>query len=110
MLGRLVGRSHRVSTGFCLRGPGAATDPIARIVTTEVIMRPASDRELADYVRAGEWRDKAGAYAVQGMAAALVTELRGSVTNVMGLPLAEVLGEMARLGAGGPRYGQGRPA
>jgi septum formation protein len=107
MLRRLSGRAHRVSTAFCLRGPDAGAD---RIVTTEVIMRPAPDAELADYVRAGEWQGKAGAYAVQGMAAALVIDIRGSVTNVMGLPLAEVLEEMARLGAGGPRYDRGTPA
>jgi septum formation protein len=107
MLRRLVGRAHRVSTAFCLRGPDGSAD---RVVTTEVIMRPALDAELADYVSAGEWQGKAGAYAVQGMAAALVTELHGSVTNVMGLPLAEVLEEMARLGAGGPRYVRGTPA
>jgi septum formation protein len=107
MLRRLIGRAHRVSTAFCLRGPDAGA---RRTVTTEVIMRPAPDAELADYVRAGEWQGKAGAYAVQGMAAALVTDIRGSITNVMGLPLAEVLEDMARLGAGGPRYDRGTPA
>lgn len=104
MLRQLAGRTHRVSTAFALRGPGSACN---RLVTTLVLMRPAPERELAEYVAAGEWRGKAGAYAVQGMAAALVTEIRGSITNVIGLPLAEVLEELTRLGADGPRYTRG---
>ncbi|MCG8422534.1 MAG: Maf family protein [Proteobacteria bacterium] len=108
MLERLVGRVHRVATAFAVRAShGIKT---VRTVTTEVVMRPASRAEITDYVAAGEWRGKAGAYAIQGMAAALVTEVRGSVTNVIGLPLAEVVAELARLGAGGPSYRQGVPA
>lgn len=105
MLTRLAGRVHRVSTAFAVRGPGGAAAD--RVVTTEVSMRPAATDEIADYVAAGEWRGKAGAYAIQGMAAALVDEIRGSVTNVIGLPLAEVLAELARLGGHRPRYVQG---
>lgn len=109
MLARLLGRVHRVSTAFSLRGPGAPGARLARdrTVTTEVWMRDATGSEIDDYVRAGEWRGKAGAYAIQGMAAALITEIRGSVTNVVGLPLAEVLDELVRAGAAGPRYQQG---
>lgn len=109
MLGRLVGRAHQVTTAFSLRGPGRPGERVARdrTVTTEVRMRAAGAHEIDDYVRAGEWRGKAGAYAIQGMAAALVTEIRGSVTNVVGLPLAEVLDELARAGAATPRYQQG---
>ena len=107
MLRRLVGRAHRVSTAFSLRGPGAAID---RLVTSEVIMRPAGEVEIDDYVRAGEWQGKAGAYAVQGMAAALVTEVRGSVTNVIGLPLAEVIETLVQVGAAAPRYAEGTAA
>ena len=114
MLARLVGRSHHVSTAFAVRRSGAAADGgdagVVRAVSTEVIMRAAGPEEIADYVEAGEWRGKAGAYAVQGMAAGLVTEVRGSITNVIGLPLAEVLHELRRLGAGGPRYTDGVPA
>ncbi len=108
MLRRLGGRTHRVTTAFALRGPErVAAD---RAVTTEVTMRGASEAELADYVGAGEWRGKAGAYAIQGMAAGLVSEIRGSITNVIGLPLAEVLEELSRLGICGPDYGAGVPA
>jgi len=102
MVRRLSGCTHRVSTGFALCGPGSQ---FSQVVTTEVTMRTAGDDELAEYVRAGEWRGKAGAYAIQGMAAALVTEIRGSVTNVIGLPLAEVIVALAERGIAVPRYG-----
>ena len=105
MLERLLDKTHRVTTGFALRGPaGFAVD---RAITTEVVMRAASAAEVRDYVAAGEWRGKAGAYAVQGMAAGLVREVRGSVTNVVGLPLAEVLAELAAAGVASPSYKRG---
>lgn len=119
MLSRLVGRVHLVTTAFSLRGPGTGVGgppgtsrgpgvhAIDRTVNTEVWMRAASEQEIDDYVRAGEWRGKAGAYAIQGMAAALVTEIRGSVTNVVGLPLAEVLAELVHAGVAAPRYQHG---
>ena len=110
MLERLVGRVHRVSTAFALRRSSGSGGGAERVVTTEVVMRPAGAAEIAGYVAAGEWRGKAGAYAVQGMAAALVSEIRGSITNVIGLPLAEVLEELARLGGDRPRYTEGVPA
>ncbi len=108
MLQRLVGRAHRVTTAFSIRGPeGYSCD---RSETSEVLMRSVTVEELWDYVRAGEWRGKAGAYAVQGMAAAFVTEVRGSVTNVIGLPLAEVLVELDRAGAVERSYARGEPS
>ncbi|HEY2728876.1 MAG TPA: Maf family protein, partial [Polyangia bacterium] len=55
--------------------------------------------ELDAYVASDEWRGKAGGYAVQGIAGAFVTELRGSHTNVIGLPLAEVLADLQAMGA-----------
>ena len=108
MLDRLVGRTHRVITAFALRGP--AGEEIARDVATEVVFRAAPADQIAAYVRAGEWRDKAGAYAAQGMAAAFVTEVRGSFTNVVGLPLVEVLDELVRAGAAAPDFERGVPA
>jgi septum formation protein len=107
MLQRLAGRAHRVSTAFSLRGPAAALG--SRVVTTHVTMRAATTAELDDYVASGEWQGKAGAYAVQGIAAALVREVRGSITNVIGLPLAEVIEELRRLGGPTPRYAAGEP-
>jgi septum formation protein len=105
MLELLVDNTHRVVTGFALRGPGEFA--VDRVVSTEVVMRGACAGEVRDYVGAGEWRGKAGAYAVQGMAAALVREVRGSITNVVGLPLAEVLTELAVVGAAIPSYQRG---
>ena len=81
-----------------------------RMVTTEVVMRAFSDRERDAYVAAGEWRGKAGGYAIQGMAAALVSEIRGSVTTVIGLPLAEVIEAFAEVGVALPEYTAGVPA
>ncbi len=105
MLERLLDCTHRVVTGFALRGPGGFA--FDRVVTTEVTMRGAGADEVRDYVAAGEWRGKAGAYAVQGMAAALVREVRGSITNVVGLPLAEVLAALAAAGVAAPSYQRG---
>jgi septum formation protein len=93
MLARLSGRTHRVLTGYLVRGRGATS--IANVVATEVDM---IDFDPADYVASGEWRGKAGAYAIQGVGAALVREIRGSVTNVIGLPLVEILRDLALVG------------
>jgi septum formation protein len=108
MLERLAGRRHRVTTGFALRGPQSVA--VDRTVTTEVTMRPLDAAEIDDYVAGGEWRGKAGGYAVQGMAAAMVTDVRGSITNVIGLPLAEVVCALREAGACQPRYTEGAPA
>lgn len=108
MLERLSGRTHRVLTAFVLCGPGGRT--VAREVATEVIVREVSGEELDAYVRSGEWRGKAGAYAAQGMAAAFVAAVHGSFTNVVGLPLVEVLEELVRVGAASPDYAAGVPS
>jgi septum formation protein len=100
MLGRLAGRRHEVVTAYTVR---LGTRRLDRAVTTMVAMRALQPSEIEAYVASGEWRDKAGGYAVQGIAAAFITELRGSLTNVIGLPLAEVLADLLALGAL-PRY------
>jgi septum formation protein len=96
MLGRLAGRRHEVVTAYTVRFGDRRLD---RAVTTMVAMRALQPPEIDAYVASGEWRDKAGGYAVQGIAAAFITELRGSLTNVIGLPLAEVLADLLALGA-----------
>ena len=65
---------------------------------------------VADYVASGEWRGKAGAYAIQGIGAALVERVNGSVTNVIGLPLVEVLAALRDAGGPQPRFAAGTPA
>ena len=92
MLRALSGRRHRVISGVCVlteneRGWRTAV----RVVTTQVTFRPVGGREIARYVAGGEPMDKAGAYAIQGGAAGLVREVRGSYTNVVGFPMTEVL-------------------
>ncbi|HEX8909375.1 MAG TPA: Maf family protein [Anaeromyxobacteraceae bacterium] len=95
MLRALSGRAHQVLTGVCARGTGRQE---LVVVTSVVELAALSERQIAWYVGTGEPLDKAGAYAVQGVAAAFVTAVRGSVSNVIGLPLAEVLDLLQRLG------------
>jgi septum formation protein len=111
MLRRLSGRTHQVLTAFVLLGE-RDDQPCVRdgLVASEVEMIDADAATVADYVASGEWRGKAGAYALQGIAAALVRQVRGSVTNVIGLPLAEVLAAMREVGAPLPRFAAGIPA
>lgn len=106
MLRQLAGRVHEVITGFAIAGDGVA---VTREVVTEVVFAPLDEATIGDYVASGEWRGKAGAYAVQGIGAALVREVRGSVTNVIGLPLAEVLAALREAGGPVPRFAAGEP-
>jgi len=87
MLGRLAGRMHRVYTGVALAVGG---DLRAEVETSEVTVAPLSTAEIAWYVASGESRDKAGAYAIQGLASRYVTSIQGSYSNVVGLPVALV--------------------
>jgi len=110
MLRQLSGRVHQVITAFTLVGDvDDAPYHYDAIVSSDVAMIEMSPATLADYVASGEWRGKAGAYAVQGIGAALVREVRGSVTNVIGLPLVEVLEALAAVGAPAARFTAGTP-
>ncbi len=85
----LSGRSHRVYTTICL-----VTDTGAvrmRTVETRVRFKRLSAEELDSYLACGEWRGKAGGYAIQGIAGAFVQKIVGSYSNVVGLPLIEVV-------------------
>lgn len=94
-LRRLNGRSHDVVSGLCLR-LGERVQ-ISHAVTS-VTFRRASAAELSRYVACGEWRDRAGAYAVQGLGSALVAAVHGDYFNVVGLPVAVLAGALAELG------------
>ncbi len=107
MLRRLSGRVHQVMTAFAIAGGERAG---GAVVTSDVEMIELDEPALADYLASGEWRGKAGAYAIQGIAAALVREVRGSVTNVIGLPLAEVIAALRELGGPAPRFAAGSPS
>lgn len=86
MLQRLNGNSHEVISAVCLGQPGAWRQAHS---ITQVHWRQVSEATLQHYVATGEGADKAGAYAIQGMGAALVASIRGSYSGVVGLPLAE---------------------
>ncbi len=88
MLVALSGRSHRVLTAVALVDPGGQTDDA--LVESEVEFRHLSAAEIETYLDGDEPFDKAGAYAIQGAAAAFVRRVRGSFTNVVGLPMDEV--------------------
>jgi septum formation protein len=95
MLARLAGRRHDVLTGVALK---SADDVEFVLSVSHVTFRPLSREEIARYVATGEALDKAGAYAIQGRAAAWVSRLEGSYSGVMGLPLFETAGLLASAG------------
>ena len=87
MLRRLAGREHTVITGICLRHPGGVhIDSTA----TRVRFTPLTEAEIDAYVASGEPMDKAGAYAIQGLASKFVERVEGCYFNVIGLPLSQV--------------------
>ena len=86
-LGLLSGRRHRVLTAVALVTPDGRTKD--RVVETAVRVKRLSEAEIDAYVSSGEWQGKAGGYAIQGRAGALVPWINGSYSNVVGLPLAE---------------------
>jgi septum formation protein len=88
---RLSGEEHQVMTGWCVRkGP----EERSGVVVTNVWFRQLREEEIERYLDTGEPMDKAGAYGIQGQGGALVDRVEGSYTNVVGLPLAEVLWEI----------------
>lgn len=101
-LTRLSGRWHRVTTGFCV---ARGADRHLEAVTTEVRFRALDAREIEAYLATGEADDKAGAYGIQGVGGVLVAEVRGSWTNVMGLPAEAVVEPL--LSRGAARFGGG---
>ncbi|SEA38031.1 Maf family protein [Rubrimonas cliftonensis] len=101
----LSGRRHRVATAVALR----RGETIAlRLVETVVRFKRLSDMEISAYIRSGEWRGKAGGYAIQGIGAAFIPSINGSYTAVVGLPLTETAALLA--GAGYPVSYEGEAA
>lgn len=95
-LGRLSDRWHEVISGYCITHPPTRT-MVENTVTSGVKMKKLDPGEIEAYVATGEPLDKAGAYAVQGIGAFMVEQIRGSYTNVVGLPLTEVVSDLIRL-------------
>lgn len=83
----LSGRSHWVYTGICLVTPGGKIRQ--KIAETKVRFKRLSSSEIDNYIASGQWRGKAGAYGIQGIAGCFVQKLTGSYSNVVGLPLYE---------------------
>ncbi len=82
----MSGRGHRVHSGICLID---GEQSWLRVVTSRVHMKRLAQREIVDYIDCGEWQGKAGGYAIQGRAAALISNIIGSYSNIVGLPLFE---------------------
>ena len=89
----LSGRNHRVYTAVCLVTPKEAFRH--RLVETRVRFKRLSKEDLEAYLASGEWRGKAGGYAIQGLAGTFVVKIVGSYSSVVGLPLFETLGLLA---------------
>jgi septum formation protein len=97
MLEQLSGQSHAVFTGYAIACPKEQTC-ISEAIRTDVEFKTLSSDEIAWYIQTGEPFDKAGAYAIQGMGTFLVRRINGSYTNVVGLPVCEVIETLLKLG------------
>ena len=86
MLKALSARTHRVHTGVAVIGPERFE---SIVVTSMVTFEPVTDAILDWYIGTGEWQGKAGSYAIQGLGGTLVASTRGSMSNIIGLPLQE---------------------
>jgi septum formation protein len=94
---RLAGRTHEVVSGLCLvAGERVACGHAVTCVT----FRPLTDEALDRYLASGEWRERAGAYAIQGIGSSLIQGVRGDYFNVVGLPVALLADMLERLGVG----------
>ncbi len=95
-LALLSGRRHRVFGGIAVAAPDGRV--VSRVVVTAVAFKRLEPAEIDAYLRSGEWQGKAGAYAIQGRAAAFVRWLAGSYSNVVGLPLFETAALLRGIG------------
>ena len=95
-LALLSGRAHRVVTGVAVVAPNGKR--ASRLSETRVKVKRLGPEEIDAYIASQEWRGKAGGYAIQGLAGAMILELQGSYTGVVGLPLYETLALLRGLG------------
>ena len=86
-LNLMSGRSHQVLTGIAVIAADGRM--MSRLVTTRVKMKRLTPQEISGYIASGEWKGKAGGYGIQGKAGALISDLSGSYTGVVGLPVFE---------------------
>ncbi len=94
LLRALAGRTHEVMSGIALIGGGAERSELVR---TAVTFRDLADRDIEAYVASGEWRDRAGGYAIQGLGSSLVERVEGDLSNVIGLPIPTLSRMIAEL-------------
>lgn len=98
ILRKLEGKWHSVFTAYCLYVPHL-DKKLLRSVRTYVKFKPLKQREIKNYVETMEALDKAGAYAIQGIGSFMVENIEGSLTNVIGLPLSEIIMDLLKLKA-----------
>ncbi len=98
LLRKLSGKYHTVYTGFTILDNRVVQRAYQRVVESKVKIKDLSDEEIEWYVSTDEPMDKAGAYAVQGIGAFMVERIEGSYTNVVGLPLTEVVEALKEMG------------
>ncbi|HLE00442.1 MAG TPA: Maf family protein [Bdellovibrionota bacterium] len=97
MLRALAGKTHTVLTGYCIVEISRKPKRHTRVVSSRVRMRPLSRPQIERYIDSGEPNDKAGAYAAQGLGMALIEGISGSYTNVVGLPMAQLLSDLDKI-------------
>ena len=98
MLKKLSGREHRVITGYSIINSSSGKE-IKKSVDTAVKFKTLTDDEISGYVDSGEPMDKAGAYAIQGLGSFMVEGIIGSYSNVVGLPVCQIVADLEELGA-----------
>jgi septum formation protein len=98
MLSKISGREHNVLTAFCIAQPKNNVLH-SEVVDTKVRVKTLEPQEIQGYIKTGEPMDKAGAYGIQGIGAFMIRGISGSYTNVVGLPIVEVLEALNKLGA-----------
>jgi len=98
ILSKLSAKTHFVITGFVILDPRGDLAHKEAVIT-EVSFKEITEKEIWDYIATGEPLDKAGAYGIQGIGAFLVKSIKGSYTNVVGLPCFEVISALISLGA-----------
>jgi len=96
MLSQMSGRVHRVFTGFCVLDASDGSE-YSEAVESKVRFKHLTPEEIRGYIKTGEPMDKAGAYAVQGRGSYMIKEIQGSYTNVVGLPLCELVEVLSRV-------------
>lgn len=97
MLNKLSGKTHKVMTGYCIID-AATGKTVTKAVETKVYFKKLSSSEITNYIRSGEPMDRAGAYAIQGLAALFVKKIEGDFLNVVGLPIQDLAQDLKKFG------------